>query len=301
MIIQSGFSILAVVTLLPVSGIFFEAQSQPSAKAACVGMAYGSVRPIVRVMVNGEGPFRFLIDTGGDGEARIDIKLVKKLHLQPLGRVMNNDSTKKNSQAVDVVELKELELGSLSFRNVKAMARDYGQSFDGILAFNLFKDKLLTLDYPHKRVFVSTGYLSRKNSLTMEVPEGTPVILGRLGNERLKIDVDSGDSEFLTVPKDLSNKLTFSEEPKVIGHGRSATHEYDVKEGRIKESLHLGTETISSPKVVVSEIFSNVNIGSPLLSQYQVSFDQKRNLMRLSKSEKPACPVNDDKTSTGRP
>jgi hypothetical protein len=37
-------------------------------------------------MVNGKGPFLFLIDTGGQGQARADVSLVQRLGLSTVGQ-----------------------------------------------------------------------------------------------------------------------------------------------------------------------------------------------------------------------
>lgn len=257
--------------------------------SACVSMAHASVRPMVRVMVNGQGPFRFLIDTGGDGKARVDLRLKKKLGLRTIRQQGNDDSTKKDTQLVDVVKLDRIQLGQLVFRNVEATARNYGPNIDGILAFNLFRHHLLVLDYPHKKVFIGRGRLSSRDSIRFEAPEGTPVIEGKLGSELLKIDVDSGDDQELTIPRKLGSNLTFLSPPKVVGHGTSATHSFEIIEAQVKEDLTIGSVVFPSPVVELSELFDNVNIGSRLLSHFVISLDQKHRLLRIQPPGEAPC------------
>jgi predicted aspartyl protease len=52
-------------------------------------------KPYVMVMVNGKGPFRFIIDTGTGGQAIVTSELASQLALPFAGEARLNDPTGK--------------------------------------------------------------------------------------------------------------------------------------------------------------------------------------------------------------
>ena len=119
---------------------------------------------VLEVRINSQGPYRFALDTGAGGGGRISTALVQKLGLKPAGEVVTGDPSGKNTQTLQIVEADTLTLGGAVFKGVKLMARDLpqppggpGAEFDGVLGIALFKDHLLTLDYPAKKVRIEAG------------------------------------------------------------------------------------------------------------------------------------------------
>src|SRR6185436_20298847 len=113
--------------------------------------------PVVAVKINGRGPYRFGLDTGGAGSARIDSALAASLGLKSVGQARAGDPSGKNMQTVDLVQVKSIEIGGARFEGVIAPIRSEtlrwkGEPIVGILGFNLFRDCLLTLDFPGNRL-----------------------------------------------------------------------------------------------------------------------------------------------------
>ncbi|NJL72902.1 MAG: hypothetical protein HC888_15810 [Candidatus Competibacteraceae bacterium] len=75
------------------------------------------------VKVNGNGPLRFLIDTGASGMGRVDSRLVRENDLPVVGVRENSDGV--NVAQVDVVRLDSLELGELRRAEVQVLSRNY--------------------------------------------------------------------------------------------------------------------------------------------------------------------------------
>jgi predicted aspartyl protease len=248
-------------------------------------MQFISGRPAVEVMVNGKGPFLFLIDTGADGLARADTSLVKKLNLPIIGKE-NNDDRSGNIQSVNQVRLDTITIGSISFQNVTAKSRDYNTTprIDGILGFNLFSDYLLTLDYPNKKVRLEQGSLPKpngKNILSFETPNGTPLVKIRFGKLSAKADIDSGDSEGISLPASLVNKMVLLSQPKIVGKGKSANSTFEIKEVNLREAFRIGSYEFPEPTVVYTEVFDNINLGSKILREFSFTFDQKNQRVRF--------------------
>lgn len=83
-------------------------------------------KPFVMVMVNGKGPFRFVIDTGTGGEAFVSADLVAQLAIPKSGQITLNDPSGLGGQKVPLVMLDSLEVAGVEFSGVKAAVHDLG-------------------------------------------------------------------------------------------------------------------------------------------------------------------------------
>ncbi len=103
-------------------------------------------KPFVMVMINGKGPFRFVIDTGTGGQAFITPQLAKELGLAPVGYVRLNDLSGKGGQRVPLLLLPSLVVAGVEFSQVTAAQHEFSDAdgtCQGLLGFPLFQDFLL--------------------------------------------------------------------------------------------------------------------------------------------------------------
>ena len=119
------------------------------------------------------------------------------------------------------------------------------------------------------------------------------MIKGKLGKEPLKMDIDTGDDQGVTISEELVSHFTLVAPPTIVGHGTSATHTFDIKQAQVKENLVMGSVVIPSPTVVFSTIFDNVNLGSLLFSHFVVSVDQEHRLLSIQTPKETACTAPD--------
>jgi hypothetical protein len=271
-----------------------QAQSAGPPAAADLPMLMRGPMPAVEVMVNGKGPFLFAIDTGAQGRARVDASLVERLGLQASGQAMGTDGSGRPGRAMAIIRLDSIQLGPLRFEQVDALSRDYNTSpnmpkIDGILAFGLFADHLLTLDYPARRVRVSRGELpppDGKEILGYETSRGTPVVELGVGGEKIGARVDTGNAVGAVIlPTSLVEKLAHASEPVVVGRARTVAGETEIKQVRLKDTVRLGGFEYKEPTVVFPALSDEANVGSLLLRDFVVTFDQKNKRMRLERRE----------------
>ncbi|HEX5708766.1 MAG TPA: aspartyl protease family protein [Pyrinomonadaceae bacterium] len=257
-------------------------------------MLFRGPMPAVEVMVNGQGPFLFAIDTGAEGEARVDSSLVERLKLRPAGQVQASDGSGRNTRSLDVFELDSVALGGVTFRAVRAPSRDYNTSpnlpnIDGILGFNLFADYLLTLDYPAKRVRLERGELPAADGarvLSFENPRGIPVVELGVGAHKIAAHIDSGNSiGGFVLPTALVEKLALASPPVTLGRARTISNDVEIKEARLKEKIRLGGYEFAEPSVVYPAMTDDANIGSKVLREFALTFDQKHKRVRLKRQE----------------
>lgn len=262
-------------------------------KAVELPMKFRDGEPVIEVTVNGQGPFLFAIDTGGQGELRADISLVEKLGLKKVGEVIVGDPSGKNNQTNDVVGIESLKIGDLEFHNLEAGTRDYnrrpGMKIDGILCFELFKDYLLTLDYPAKLVRIEQGNLPEANGkdiLSFENPRGIPVVKLGVGNQTIDTHIDSGNANGgFVFPTERIEKLQLASEPRVVGTARTVSNTFEIKEVKIKDSIRFGGFEYSEPTIVYPGPSPKLaNIGAKILQDFVLTFDQKNKRLKLAKT-----------------
>jgi predicted aspartyl protease len=267
-------------------------QSEPVVEAP---MQFRGPLPAVEVHVNGQGPFLFVIDTGAGGMARADASLVEKLKLPDIGQVAGSDGGSGNPRAMKLVRFNTLKIGSLEFRDVEAASRNYNvpnlPHIDGILGFNLFADYLLTLDYAAKRVRVEKGRLPKANGsdiLSFDSPRGVPTVDLVVGDSSVKAHIDTGNSiGAFVLPSGIAEKLTFGGDPVTVGKARTISSEVEIKQAPLKGSIKLGSFEFSNPLITYPAVSQNANIGSRAFTEFALTFDQKNNVVRLTKATPP--------------
>jgi len=63
--------------------------------------------------------------------------------------------------------------------------------------------------------------------------------------------------------------------------------EIEIKEARLKETIRLGRFEFPEPTIVFPSISNDANIGSKLLRDFTLTFDQKNQRVRLERHELP--------------
>ena len=113
-------------------------------------------KPYVSLMVNGRGPFRFLIDTGTGGQALVTPELAAELLLPVVGHAHLTDPSGLGEQRSEIAWIDSLNLAGVEFSDVEAVVHNlYGDAnCQGVLGFTLFEDYLLTLDFPGHRLML---------------------------------------------------------------------------------------------------------------------------------------------------
>ena len=163
-------------------------------------------RPLVHTRVNGKGPFRLLLDTGTTFAAVLSEDLLEELEVPRSGPAPTMGTMGED----DVVELETIVMGDAEFSKIRVGRADFSGFMPpgpatpvGILGLSLFKDCLLTLDYPNRTVVFESGELPPADDDTIEYSSeedrdyGITIALSVAGT-RTKVHLDTGSPGFLT-------------------------------------------------------------------------------------------------------
>ena len=288
-----GFFLGAIVCL---SGAVLPAQVQlPSTEqtrehSAEMDQRFG--KPYVLVTINGRGPYRFILDTGTGGEVLITPELASELALPATGHATLSDPSGEGSKKVPVVLIDTLDVAGVQFNTIEAVEHtlkaEAGQA-DGLLGVALFKDYLLTLDFPNRRLRLSTGELStdgEKSVLPFRMTSGVPVVQLQVGTGMaVQALLDSGGAG-LEIPEQVALRLKYDVDPVAFAVGRSICTTFQIKAAKLGEDVKLGRYTFRHPVVQIHSAFPIANFGAWAMQGFAITFDQENQLVRFeSKSD----------------
>jgi len=119
-------------------------------------LAYGI--PIVQVLVNGQGPFRFVLDTAAS-KTIIDRGLAERLGLPGGPEAMALGAG--GLMPVRLARLEELRLGGLTLRDLEVGVADLSAfrevldvPVEGVLGSDVLEGLVITIDYRRKRLSI---------------------------------------------------------------------------------------------------------------------------------------------------
>jgi len=247
--------------------------------------------PLVRVRIDQQGPFVFVIDTGTNCDAIVSPRLVKQLGLSTTGRKTITDLGGHGTHFLDTVDLKMLSFAGRDFRSVQAVVTDLpdGDSvLDGVLGFSLFKNQLLTLDYPRHRLTLQEGTLAGTNAngvMQMRMVHGIPVVEINVAGARIDAGIDSG-GRGLSIPDSLISKLRFASSVDTVAFGRTQVSSFPLRGAVLDGAVELAGFRFEHPWLELNPIFSIANFGSSAMRDFIVTFDQRSKLIRFVSTAK---------------
>jgi predicted aspartyl protease len=273
---------LAIVTVAILACATVPAQT--TAHSAPLDVIHG--KPYVMVTVNGKGPFRFVVDTGTGGEAFVTPQLAAQLSLPPAGQARLHDPSGQGGQRVPMVRIQSLEVAGVEFKGVKAAVHDLSEadgSCQGLLGFVLFRNSLLTLDFPGRRMTLESGAVEpdgERSVFKFRMPESVPIVPMLIDGIKFDAEIDSGGSG-LSLPEPLVSHLKFAAGPFDFSNGQSFSTRFQIKSARLESDVHLGSYTFTQPFVEINPAFPLANFGSCPLKDFAVTFDQHNLLVRF--------------------
>jgi len=235
-----------LVSVSPSAQVTIPAAIQETVHTAQMDVVHG--KPYVMVKVNGKGPFRFVIDTGTGGQALVTPALADALGLPSAGQAHLNDPSGQGGKSVPMVLMDRLVVAGVDFRGVRAVRHAVNGedgSCDGVLGFTLFREYLLTLDYPNRRMMLEVGALTpdgEKSVLPIRMPDGVPIAAMLIGKLRIDALVDSG-GDGLSLPEGLVSRLKFAVDPVAFAAGQSFSTRFEIKAAKLAGDVRLGAYT----------------------------------------------------------
>ena len=247
-----------------------------------VPLVAGETLPIIEVRVNGQGPFRFGIETGANFII-VTPALAGRLGLARTGGPDDTPSYR----------LERIEIGAARFEDMPVSAFPFAQSsIDGVLGLPFYRDVLLTIDYPARAVTFERGNLPDADGASIlpltRVGDfwGVPIGLGKTTANGV---IDTRSSGGFGLTPSAAASLPFDGELAVVGRARGAAiAETVVKAGRLKGDITLGRYTFPAPTVSVRALPPGFPeeplIGTRVLSNFRLTLDQRNARVRFERT-----------------
>lgn len=194
--------------------------------AVAMPMAQMLRLPYCEAMVNGKGPYRLVVDTGGSITLSLDTKVAEELELPSLGEssVRGVSGKQKSGQAlVDV-----LTLGGIECRRVLTRTFDMPDALrlqaDGVLGAGVFSQARMTLDFKKSQLVIgpSTDVPAAGVAGDVRLIGDAKILAGvNINDRRIWALIDSGANVAAIAPS-LVADLFPGETPRRIPVGVSA-------------------------------------------------------------------------------
>jgi hypothetical protein len=248
---------------------------------------YGG-RPVLDVVVNGKGPFPFILDSAASG-GRIGTQLVETLGLEPIGEARVRSGTGEAVPA-KLYRLETLQVDGLTLSGVDAIAMDPGEADrPSVLPLNAFSRYLVTLDFPNRQIIAETGELPPADGTTVLDYSGRLLSFpATIGGVTVKIHPDTGSPGGITVPLAMAERLPLAEPPRVVGRGKTVNAELEIWAAPLKGQVSWGTVALEAPRLDMIPGLREPLIGCAVLSRFAVTIDQANKRLRFA--EKPQEP-----------
>lgn len=240
-------------------------------------------RVTLDVTVNGQGPFVFGLDTGASGTAWVTRALVERLKLPIVDGFVVGDGSGVKGRSADGVRIETITLGTLAFNQLTAPVLGDGprQERDpevyGTLGFELFRNYVVTFDYPAQQLRIAMGELPApdgKRVLSYRLDYGSPHVRVEMGGIDVDASIDSGNIGGILLPLSFAAKVPLQGPLQRAGRVASALNEFDLFRSELDGNLQIGEVTITKPVLFFSDLVQRPNLGRNVLRSFAVTFDQ---------------------------
>lgn len=255
---------------------------------------------VVQVMINGKGPFLFMVDTGSS-YTMLSKTVAQALNL-PLQRRIKYPNNNSYS-SLEVYQIDQLKLGEAEVNNyqvnvysepsiVTHFRNQKNIPIDGILGIGAFYHYLVTFDYQARKIILQSKALEEgEGVMEFEDTRRSPVIPILFKDKNnvtlyIKCLIDTGFSGYFALPASVKTiPFKVLKEDKTLV--RAGFEEHVINKDKLDVSVYVGKKKIVSPTVLYGkDIYGKANEGFGLLGllvihQFKVSIDQKSRLIKI--------------------
>ncbi|MEM7084550.1 MAG: retropepsin-like aspartic protease [Bacteroidota bacterium] len=262
---------------------------KPIVQEINIPMDMSSHRPIIKIMIDGKGPYEFIFDTGSTTNI-IDESLNNKLGLRVVGEDPLRTPGSSNSLVSQRVKApkvnfpgtdisKDVEMNVIALRKMLPV--------DGIIGGFFFEDYLVTMDYPASQLILNIGALDKNDGDVFPFIQDARTLNLNIdvAGHKIEAHLDSGNPLTLTIPYSLKNKLSFKEAPQKGLPMRTPVASFETWEAQLSGSVTIGNAVIKDPKVRLAEGYEYVNVGYGVMNTLRITIDRKNSLIKFEKAD----------------
>lgn len=263
---------------------------------------------VVEAKWDKHGPYHFLIDTGASVtliSPELAARYGGKNPFPPGTPLVRVKSAEGETALLAPTMIRRLELDGARFEDVQALIYDcaplsahLGMKIDAILGFPLFRETLLTLDYPHSQVILqrrNAAAMIQGSTIAFNNDRKTPIIPVRLGDRTFAALIDSGSDAALSLNPVGLNPV-FAVAPRPGATVGTLTGDRAQQVGRLAATLTIGDYSLVQPVADITDELAS--LGGGILKNFTVTFDQEHNKVTFQRDD-PAPIAPEPRRSAG--
>jgi hypothetical protein len=266
-------------------------QIQGGADSTAVPIEFVSGTLYVMVRLNGQGPFRFVLDSGSFNV--LTPELAGRLSLAPEGKLPATGTGEGQGTAglvkIDRVDVGAVWLSNQLFTTISFDSLNHwrGGGFEGTIGYELFKRLVVDIDYDRGRATLTQPerftYRGKGAAIPFQFAGRTPLIGAELDGVRGEFTIDTGSGKTLDLARWFweRSRLWEKYQPKfstITGHGVGGVNRGAVVRAGL---FRVGPYEVRGPVIELSAQRSGAyastegagNIGQTILSRFNMVFD----------------------------
>jgi hypothetical protein len=270
------------------SGAVAVGAPEGDAPASSVPLENWNGRPVVAVTIEGQGPFRFILDSGASMTV-IDHALAGRFEWKKLGTT-EIGSPLGGTVPAERFQVEGLTLGGIALGSVEALDLDLagaigaGDAPVGVLATADLGRRSLVFDLARDRLSLSDALLPAANDadvLDFCSADGKPSLHVQVGGKRYCVNLDTGSPSVLSLPLSTADELPLAGKPVVRGRARLVGAEVDVWGARLDGELSVGKIVMDDPEISFMETAPIGNVGQGFLRNVELTIDHTNRRLRV--------------------
>ena len=247
-------------------------------------------RPVVRVSINGQGPFPLLIGPE-EQQTHIDPELAEVLKLrEPEPGKLGPDGKPLPPLAIDVTFNPQYSTKiEIAIQPLTRVASEFPEAMRprGVISLSAWRNMLVTLDYSRWKIGIEPGTLPEPNQKDVFVlnASGELRLPISFGGQAIDCHVDPWFPNALLLPVTSAEGLQLIGEPRDQGTIRTKEATLRVREGRLASDVVLGPFQVKTALVLLADADA-ATVGTPWLTRYAVTYDLANARVRLARPSK---------------
>jgi hypothetical protein len=246
-------------------------------------------RPLVRVAINGQGPFPLLLGPE-EQQSQIDPELVEelKIRMPEPGKGPDGKPTPAPPLTIDVTFSPQYTTKvEIAIQPLTRLGPEFPAATRprGVISLSAWRDMLVTLDYSRWKIGIEPGALpepDQKDVFALNAAGELRLPIS-LGGEAIDCHVDPWFPNTLLLPAASTEGLQLIGEPRDQGTIRTKEATLRVREGRLASEVVLGPFEVKARLVLLADQSSTATVGTPWLARYAVTYDLANSRIRLQR------------------
>ena len=235
-------------------------------------------RPVIELMINGKGPYKFLFDTGA-ALTVIDSSVAAELALE-------------GSENIE-----ELRVGKVAIRKLEVTVNPISSMLGsgdvprGVLSASSFPGALVSFDYPGKQIIFRKGTLAEPNARNIFSYDAAdlPSVPVKAANRQITIHLDTGAPYAVAFPTRYMKELPLTAPAVQKGKARTHAGTVPIFVASLNGEISIGEFKLPTREVRFTDIvpFAAVEpkgqLGAEALRHFVVTLDSLNHRIRFEK------------------